>query len=121
MPVATRRSRRQSHVAAPATTASSSAPTDPDEPLRQATAESAALLLEDGGLVVLQRVKAAAVVRQRHSSPHRPLRAVSVGCAWRSTAGGGHTNQTADSQRAMATTPKPGRAKVADSTLPTCR
>ena len=65
MPVATRRSRRQSHVLAPAASssaASSSAPTDPDEPLRQATAESAALLLEDGGLVVLRRVKGAAVL-----------------------------------------------------------
>jgi len=60
MPAATRKSRRQPHIVAPATAASSSfAPTDPDEPLRKATATSAALLLEDGGLVVLRRVKAA--------------------------------------------------------------
>ena len=111
MPAATRRSRRQSHVVAPATAASSSAPTEPDEPLRQATAESAALLLEDGGLVVLRRVKAAAVF----AVPQLTTPAASGRQRWLCLAlhnrGGEQTHQTAHSQRATARTPNQAAPK----------
>ena len=121
MPAATRRSRRQSHAVAPATAASSSAPIEPDEPLRQATAESAALLLEDGGLVVLRRVKAAAVFAvPQLTTPAASGRQRWLCLALHSRGGWAHSSDSSLSE-GHGEDAQPGRAKVADSALPTCR